>query len=98
MTDDICVLPDLRPKDEFVGHSADACHALVFFALRGKKSAWCLRHGVLFSTNVYRSYRLIQIDSVGDEIIIGGSELHWRSLYLVKRDNVWTLKGVTICK
>ena len=77
LTNDISGSPELGPKDELVGYSADACGGL--------------RFAMLFATHVYQSTRLIQIDSVRDEIIIVGNELCWSSFYLVKRNDVRTL-------
>ena len=69
--------PDLGPKDELVGYSTETCDGL--------------RSIALFATDVYQCAWLFQIDSVRDEIIIGGNELCRCSFYLVKRDDVWTL-------
>ena len=77
LANDISRFPDLGPEDELVGYSMEACDGL--------------RSIALFATDVYRSGGLIQIDSVRDEIIIGGNELSRSSFYLVKRNDVRTL-------
>ena len=77
LSNDISRFPDLGPKDELVGYSTEACDGL--------------RSVALFAADVYQCAGLIQIDSVRDEIIIGGNELSRSSFNLVKWDNVRTL-------
>jgi len=77
LTNDSSRFPELWPKDELVGYSAEACDGL--------------RFALLFATDVYQSARLLQIDRMRDEIIVGGNELCWSSFYLVKRNDVRTL-------
>ena len=77
LANDFSRSPDLGPKDELVGYSTEACDGL--------------RSVALFATDVYQSAGLIQIDSVRDEIVIGGNELNRSSFNLIKRDDVRTL-------
>ena len=76
LANDISRSPDLGPKDKLVGYSTEACDGL---------------RSVLFATDIYQSAGLIQIDSVCDEIIIGGNELCLGSFNLIKRNDVRTL-------
>jgi hypothetical protein len=69
--------PDLGPKDELVGYGTETCDGL--------------RSDALFATEIYQSAGLIQIDSVRDEIIIGGDELCRSSFYLIEGNDVRTL-------
>ena len=82
MTDDICGFPDLGPKDELVGHSAEAYKSRIRNRLGPE---------ALFATDIDRSGWFIQINSMRDKIVIGGHKLDWINLYLVKRDDVWAL-------
>ena len=76
LANDISRFPDLGPKDELVGYSTEACDGL---------------RSVLFSTNVYQSAGLIQIDGMCDEIIVGRNELFLSSFNLIKWNDVRTL-------
>ena len=77
LANDFSRSPDFWPKDELVGYSTEACDGL--------------RSVALFTTEVYQSAGLIQIDGVRDEIIVGRNELRRSSFYLVKWNDVRTL-------
>ena len=85
MTNDICGCPDLRPKDELVGHCTEDCQC------DKRRIRNFLRSGVLLSTDVYRGGRFIQIDGVRNELVVTGNEFRRDSFDLIKRDDVRTL-------
>ena len=77
LTNDFSRTPDLGPKDELVGY--------------GTKGYGGLRTIALFTTDVYKSARLIQIDGVRNNRIIGRNELGRSSFNLVERNDIRTL-------